>query len=60
MRLPQLPADLTDIPNVIPPRVGHWLAARLGLTAAYEFFCHHCPAQALWEEREETPENWYV
>lgn len=49
MRLPRLPSDLTDIPNVIPPRVGHWIADRIGLTHAYEFFCKHCPEPTLWD-----------
>lgn len=60
MRLPQLPAALTDLPNVLPPRVGHWVADRLGLGHAYEFFCDHCPAPVLWDDVEDTPENWYV
>lgn len=45
-------SSLTDVPNRIPPRLGHLLARLLGLSAAYAYFCHHCPEPTLWDAPE--------
>lgn len=48
---------LTDLPQLLGPRVGHWLAVRLGLSDAFAFFCHHCPRHDWWGDDDMPDED---
>ncbi len=38
---------LHDLPQVLPPDLGHRLAQLVGLEDAYRLFCDHCPDEDL-------------
>lgn len=40
---------LHDLPQQLPPDLGHRLARLVGLDDAYAFFCDHCPDEDLWQ-----------
>jgi len=45
---------LHELPQLLPPDLGHRVARLLGLQDGYAYFCHHCPEPDLWPD---TPDE---